>query len=249
MPNPLNLPLHVRFYGKDIFKALMIRFGLLSGGIIHSRYGFSFYIRAKQSDFVVLTSMFVKQEYFKYFTIEKGDTVLDLGANIGGFSVIASVYKPEKIICVEADPETFNVLKKNLELNNVKAELINKAVWSEDNVWIPFRIMRNHSNSSTILERKGENYFVIEVPTISLKRLVKDYGPIDFLKCDIEGAEFEVFLNTPKKYLKKIDKIVLEYHNWSEKYSHRDLIELFEKLGKDIKLLDSNGELGLMYIQ
>jgi hypothetical protein len=51
------------------------------------------------------------------------------------------------------------------------------------------------------------------------------------LKLDCEGEEYAILFNTPTKYLKKIDRICMEYHDYlSSDYNHQDLINYLSEL-------------------
>ena len=123
--------------------------------------------------------------------IKKGDVVLDIGANIGYYTLIFAklVGEEGKVFAFEPDPTNFSLLKKNVEMNSYKnVVLIQKAVsnktgkarlyLSEDNMG-DHRIYDSHD---------GRKF--IEIETISLDDYFKDYnGKIDFIKMDIQGAE------------------------------------------------------------
>lgn len=245
-----NLSFHLKTYGVSFPKAFLIRFGILNEGIVKTSDGVKFYIRPKQTDFFNIMEVIEINSYFRYFGIEKGDTVLDLGANIGVFSILAHKYAPQNVICVEADPVNFRQLCKNTELNNMKSVLINKAVWNKDDSFLTFKLAESRSTHGSIFNLPNEsNIQQITVPTISLESLVKEYGPIDFLKSDIEGAEFDMFIETPKSCLKKIDKLSIEYHTWHPKYKLTDLIALFKSAGKNIQSTKINDDCGILYIR
>ena len=80
----------------------------------------------------------------------------------------------------------------------------------------------------------------IEVKSISLKDIFIDnkLNKIDFLKIDCEGAEYKILFNTPKKVLKKIKKIALEYHQM-DGFSVEDLKEFLSNNGFKVILKGS----------
>ena len=88
----------------------------------------------RHSDFSSFYQVFVEKSYPNLMSkITRGDKVIDAGANIGIFTVISSVLVGDSglVLAVEPDPENRSILKKNLELNNLKnVDVINKALYN-----------------------------------------------------------------------------------------------------------------------
>jgi len=141
-------------------------------------------------------------ELFKK-VIKKGDIVVDLGANIGYFTLLAArlVGKKGRVYSFEPEPRNYHYLLKNIELNNYDNIIaINKAV-SEKSAKVKLYICPYDSGHHTIKQYKGiEEYrpdFIdnkkdfVEVETVVLddffKKEIKQ--PIDVIKMDVEGAE------------------------------------------------------------
>lgn len=145
--------------------------------------------------------------------IRNGDNVLDLGAGIGDFSLIASKHVNGKgsVIAIEPSPHDFGLLKRNIEENNCKnITAINIGVGNK----------RTHKDITY-----SGRHFRCKVDT--LESIYHDFdikNPTDFIKMDIEGAETEV-VSTSMHLLdrsrvlslelhgtkKEIDKVVLPY--------------------------------------
>ena len=135
--------------------------------------------------------------------IQPGDSVIDLGANIGWYSTVLSrlVGERGKVYAVEPIPDTFDLLSsviKKLGLKNV--ELFNCAV-SDSNGFAVMEIPKH--------EYGGENFYMArivsgkssepsldkdEVPLRSLDSLLPGQLPegVTFVKCDVEGHELAV---------------------------------------------------------
>ncbi len=147
-------------------------------------------------------------EYLPEFELYnfKGGTVIDAGAHVGLFSLVASNFA-DKVISIEAHPVNYKLLEINIIKNNVKNVIpLNRALVG---VKRSVRICEgNHSGGHSILH-SGEGY---TVKPITLEEIVKEYGKVDLLKIDIEGAEFEIFENSDIEILRRIDKIVGEIH-------------------------------------
>jgi hypothetical protein len=62
---------------------------------------------------------------------------------------------------------------------------------------------------------------------------------IDYLKIDVEGAEYDILLNCPAGTLSKVRRIVMEYHEFdSDERSHRDLVSLLKAHGFQVAVED-----------
>jgi len=59
-------------------------------------------------------------------------------------------------------------------------------------------------------------------------------GEIDLLKVDIEGSEYEVLFNTDTKHLKRVRRMVLEYHGDVEPYTHAQLFARLASNGFEV---------------
>ena len=123
--------------------------------------------------------------------IKKGDIVLDLGANIGYYTLIAarSVGKHGKVFSFEPDPNNFAMLEKNVEINDYRnVTLVQKAI-SDKTGKSKLYLCGNDASCHTICDPK-DDWRLIKIESTRLDDYFKDYdGRIDFIKMDIEGAE------------------------------------------------------------
>lgn len=140
--------------------------------------------------------------------LESPKYILDCGAHIG-LSVIylRNQFPRAEIIAFEPDEKNFELLTKNIKAQNIEGvEVVKKAVWINDN---ELQFSSGNSMSSKIAEPgKAE---LIKVKACRLK----DYltREIDFLKLDIEGAEFKV-IEDIKDQLPLIKNLFIEYHGF-----------------------------------
>lgn len=67
-------------------------------------------------DLVILKEAVIDSDYEKYFQVEKGDTVIDIGASIGDFTSLVS-QRAKKVYAVEIDSGRLKMLNKNIKLN------------------------------------------------------------------------------------------------------------------------------------
>jgi methyltransferase, FkbM family len=208
--------------------------------IIYSmRNGFKYVVRAKSGDRGVITIVCLADEYgicCHDFTADA--IVIDIGANIGIFSVEVS-RKVKKIFSYEPVPDNYDLLVKNIEINGLqgKVKAFNYAVSDNKKNLKIFLVEDNPGGHSMYADTK--NY--VEVPSLTLKEIfdTNDIRCCDLLKIDTEGAEYKIIYGLPLEYFDRIKKIFLEYHdinklgteNVPENYNKEDLKKYLEKNG------------------
>ena len=140
---------------------------------------------------------------YSYLFVSKEDKVLDIGANLGLFSLLSCNAK--KIISIEPITECIPVLKKNLQRNGLlkKSTIINMAVGKKGKLILK---KEGKINLSKVTDKKGKD--TIEIESDSLKYFAEKYNA-NFLRMDVEGYEYDILMN---KIPKNIKKIAMEFH-------------------------------------
>lgn len=166
-----------------------------------------------------------KSEIYKFSHDNDSPLIIDCGANIGLATLFFKHHFPNaKILAFEPDPHIFNVLSENVGNFSFKdIELHQKAVWINDD-GVNFVQEGGFSGRIPIESDRG---IKIKVPSVDLSEVLKNYEEIDFLKIDIEGAEYEVIMRINSQ-LKKVKHLFLEYH--SKKDQPQTLHELLSIL-------------------
>lgn len=143
--------------------------------------------------------------------------MVDIGANIGAVSLFVDsmnhgrdAEKPAiKVFAVEPEPHNLEFLKKNIADNPVKnITVINKAVWHESG---KMKISNRGGNASLFEHPKNGGY--TEIETITIEQLFRENNikEADVMKVDIEGAEYDLLINTPDHILKRVKFLTLEF--------------------------------------
>ena len=169
-------------------------------------------IRKNSTDLMALTNVWLIEEYAKPgFEINSKDTVIDVGAHIGLFTLYASQFCTEgKIYSFEPIKENYELLLENIQSNHLKQETCFNLAVSNSNHSVKLYINEDEAGHSMFSESSQST----TVNSISLQKFFDDKNieHCNFLKLDCEGAEYEILKNLPMTYFKKIDKIVIEYH-------------------------------------
>lgn len=130
------------------------------------------------------------------------DVVLDIGAHIGTFSLLAAQRGAKFILAFEPDPRNYDCLRVNVEENGFRDKILPLPLAvSTRNLEIAelHRAAGDGGNSgqSSICLSFSENPRKFAVFTVAfrdvLAELVQEKGKIDFLKLDVEGAEWAIF--------------------------------------------------------
>jgi len=163
------------------------------------RTDLKFYYRPNTSDIKTIMEVVERNVYQKkYFKIDSNEHWIDLGGNIGAFTVLVAslgstvdVYEPCKEHC--------NLIEMNLKLNGLNANIINKAVVFDDRKETEFYININGNTwrNSIVKNWKSSHY---KVDCVNFKEVLNSDS---CCKMDIEGAEMEILerLDFPLKKL------------------------------------------------
>ncbi len=138
--------------------------------------------------------------------LAQGDSVLEIGSAIGFLSCLAARLGAHPIACVEAQPSSLRLLRKNLRRNEVSARVI-PAAWARQTG--PLRWKTDQHFTSSRMAAPGEPSSMT-VRGISLSDILSEAGfTPTCLIIDIEGSEagFD-FLEVPRA----TTKIVIELH-------------------------------------
>ena len=145
-----------------------------------------------------------RQVYFMQpgFSIARGDVIVDLGANVGLFSLLAAKIGA-RVLAVEMQSGLLPLIESNLKANGV-ADAV-KIVWGV--IASGSGIAADHS-----IRQTASHYFE-PAPELSMMQLIRSHAikRIDFLKIDIEGSEFDLF-STSSDWLGIVRKVAMEVH-------------------------------------
>jgi FkbM family methyltransferase len=134
--------------------------------------------------------------------------IFDIGANVGRYALANYMDNRVKVVSVEASPITFNKLKEATK--NTSIDTLNYAITGSDNPTVAF----HHCHGADVLSTTdidwltsplsrfgnyGNTIQTIQVPTMTLDKLVEQYWIPDIVKIDVEGSEREVISSLTKK--------------------------------------------------
>jgi FkbM family methyltransferase len=165
--------------------------------------------------------------------------VLDIGAHIGGFSVLAAQSGARQVHAFEAGRENYKLLSKNC--NGLPVKCHYAAVWRsdvhEDLIWQQSDDAQNTGGGAVA---RGWS----DLSAVGLDQVITEHGPFDLVKLDCEGSEIPILLTSEK--LRQIPVLVGEYH--PGQHMGKVAADLFEHLraqGYDLTVVPTTGGFGL----
>ncbi len=151
--------------------------------------------------------------------LRKEDVFIDVGSNVGSYTILASAEIGAKTISIEPVPCSFNFLRSNIYLNNISnlVDAHNIALGSR-NGSIKFTSTRDTINHVAINNEKD----LIEVQIDTLDSVIKENNPC-LIKIDVEGYESEV-LKGASKILKNpnLKALIVELNGSGRRYGFDD---------------------------
>lgn len=168
--------------------------------------------------------------------LRQDSVVLDLGGHIGSFSLaIARVLPAARVDGYEPTPFTAGYFRRNVAQNDLggRIRLFERAVSSSEGVLI-MAICDDGSAHNGVMLVGTPGTTSIEVPTTALAEAFAGApGPVDLVKFDIEGAEYEAILGSSPDLWHSVSRVVMEYHDMPG-HTWSDLERFFAGVGLDV---------------
>ncbi len=191
--------------------------------IIVPKYNYKVYCSLSEDDYLHMTTR--EDDIIEKFQPKSGGIVVDVGAHYGRYTLIAAkrIGPKGKVIAIEADPKNFDMLNKNIKLNELSKEnviALNYAASSNKStvkLSIPDKKPGQTIYSSIISNRAPTKKF-IEVNANTLDNLLQEnkipVEQVNWIKIDVEGAELEVLKGANDIFSKSKDiSLLIEIHN------------------------------------
>jgi len=167
--------------------------------------------------------------------IKPEDTIIDVGANTGIFSIYAKKLYGCRIIAFEPVPENFENFKKNITLNGFTLEdfeIHNVAVTNRDGDKIQIGTPVNNSGGSSVYSADRFHHDMANIThtsecvTESLRKYIDD--SCVYLKLDCEGGEYDIIPDIADK-LRTFKWIGAELHTYLPEHNAGELLRIIRE--------------------
>lgn len=171
-----------------------------------------------RDDRAVVKGVWLRRVYGSGDEIPENSTVVDLGAQIGSFSVFAATRANKvRVIAVEPFPDNFALLQSNVSRNGLQgivtpAQLAISDVRGPVTMFVDKGTVGHTIVSELLSERGAAQGGHISVNAVTLADLFDRYSieRCALLKVDIEGAEYPALYGAPQGLFARIDRIYIE---------------------------------------
>jgi FkbM family methyltransferase len=194
---------------------------------------------------------------FKGLDYSKQNIIVDVGANIGAFSLWALAQNPQaEVIAIEVEEDNAALLKLNLA--GLGTVYPNRLGYSKGD--FELRYLADCGGSTTVIPKGTASIYdqqgkpVLQKPmtakSITLETILKKHKwtHIDVLKLDCEGAEYDILPGMELETLVNIRHIVGEYHDGVDRFE-RELLDPLLKEHFEVKRLTKAADWGLFWLK
>jgi len=148
--------------------------------------------------------------------VRPGDVVIDAGANIGYYTVLASklVGPTGRVYAFEPDPTAFEILQRNVRLNGADNVVAEQKALSNANTTLELFIAQDNKGDDRIYQPKGEQRPSIKVPAVRMDDYLRGkVEHVDLVKIDTQGAE-AVIIEGMAETIRANEQMVMMVEFW-----------------------------------
>jgi FkbM family methyltransferase len=178
--------------------------------VVVLRNGLSICLSDHPHDIVTVFVVFIRKDYG---TVTAGSRVVDIGANIGVFSLFAASHGASKVYAFEPSRQAYDVLLRSIAVNRLEQVIFPSRMAVTATPGETVRLPMGSSPYNQVLrEDSAEQYQ--EVVTTTLRNILNEnqIDTVDLLKMDCEGAEYEILFNADGPTLARIREMKMEFH-------------------------------------
>ncbi len=173
--------------------------------------------------------------------VKAGMKIADIGAHIGYYTLLLTRCAGPSgcVVSFEPSPANYALLKKNVELNCLpNVRLFPEAVFSrtgEITINVPEDV--HNSGDASIRHMNGSKPLRIKAITLDTFCASSGFQP-DFLKMDVEGAEYEVLIGGQQAIAQFRPQMLIELHHFDRNVDAHPVPDLLAQWAYDIKWID-----------
>jgi FkbM family methyltransferase len=229
-----NQHFFIRWFNERVFPLFYLRHQGKSAVVVEAQSGTRFKVRVNTSDILVVWEIWSAKIYDdKRFPIAESDVVVDIGAHIGVFAVRAARQAHRgRVYAYEAYSKNYALLAENRQLNDLDNLHIDNRAVSGHRGEMNFYVPGDNGALGSFLQETDSPMEVVQAMTLADIIAEHSLEQIDYLKVDVEGAEYEILSNCSQETLAKVRCVVMEYHEFvGDTRTHLDLVNLLRSHG------------------
>jgi len=177
-------------------------------------------------------------------SLVKNKVVVDVGANVGTFSILAAKMGAKKVWAFEPVKETFRILKKNIKLNELEGIVIPVccALGEKSKKGKIYYTGGGDGGATMYKERHKHSNLKTQAMAIEpLDRMIKE--PVDYIKIDSEGNEKNILLGAKKIIRRWRPNLVFSAYHWKNDKSELPLVVFQMCENYQCKLINTGEEI------
>ncbi len=150
--------------------------------------------------------------------LKENDLFVDVGANIGAFTVLAGAVSSAKTIAIEPSPQAYGYLVQNTAINNIRERVttIQAALGAKEGMT---RLTTELGTENHIPPAADEERTTVEVKMLTLDQVITGQIPT-LIKVDTEGFETEVFAGAQKTLRSYLPTLLVERAGGGARYGY-----------------------------
>ena len=179
--------------------------------------------------------------------LQPGDVFLDLGANLGYFTMLASTIVGEDgfVLAFEPNPQNQQLIYASIREN--QTQNIKIFPYAVSNVEDILRFTNVGSNGGVVTKHSTTQNHYMLVPAVIIDHILKDCDKVDLVKIDIEAHEPQALEGMKDLIARTRPTILTEYHPWAIKHNSpvppENYLDQIQNLGYKISIILPNGNL------
>lgn len=156
---------------------------------------------------------------FLLHVLRADDLFIDIGANVGSYTILAGKVVGAKCIAIEPIPVTFNHLLDNISLNQISTKVVahNLGIGRDTGI---LKFTTNLDTVNHVITDAEEGIEILEVPVRSLDEIAGKLDPF-LMKIDVEGFETDVVAGGEEVFSKtSLNAIIMELNGSGSRYGY-----------------------------
>lgn len=194
------------------FQTLLFKRGT-GQSVVKTRSGLEILVRQNTWDAKILKETFLQQPYMRHYTPSENPTVIDVGGYIGDFTLYVASELGARVVVFEPTDENHAILRQNIDRNKLgdRVDVLHMAASPGGKVSLNVSTHGQEIHSSAYWYEGAERR---EVEGMSIEAACDKFGlgPIDLLKIDCEGGEYDIIPALSDEVLGQTRHIVFEWH-------------------------------------